>query len=306
MGRQCSCLGENPSCTRCFGFGYVDELPDFHVSLDSNSQYRGPSQAHGALERSDSGCAALPDIRPPAPADLPSSQSPSIGCLYCPFRCNSEKRREEHIAAEHVADAGDSSETAQGKPLVRVDGRIFVRRVLARVERRATTIDRHAVATHTESQRCLQGVSAKPLPIASAKRIKPPLVLCPICKSPTQVPTDRLARHIRRKHGLKEAASGLAFSKQPSLTPIPSSSHAPISKVTKKTALGTTSRRQESGTSRGQSGPDSDDTEDGFSEINNHREERRLDGSRDYSQVREEGRFGSHPSYDDCDDESAP
>ena len=41
-------------------------------------------------------------------------------------------------------------------------------------------------------------------------------------------------------------------------------------------------------------------------ELDNHRIERRLDGSRDYWQIREEGRFGSHPSFDSCDDESAP
>jgi hypothetical protein len=37
-----------------------------------------------------------------------------------------------------------------------------------------------------------------------------------------------------------------------------------------------------------------------------YRENRRLDGSRDYWQLREEGRFGSHPSFDSCDDESTP
>jgi hypothetical protein len=35
-------------------------------------------------------------------------------------------------------------------------------------------------------------------------------------------------------------------------------------------------------------------------------EDRRLDGSRGYWRYREEGRFGSHPSFDSCDDESAP
>ncbi len=43
-----------------------------------------------------------------------------------------------------------------------------------------------------------------------------------------------------------------------------------------------------------------------LTEIDNHREERRLDGSRDYWRLREDGRFGSHPSFDDCDDESTP
>jgi hypothetical protein len=59
-------------------------------------------------------------------------------------------------------------------------------------------------------------------------------------------------------------------------------------------------------TGTGQSGPVQDDADERLSSIDNHWEERRLDGSRDYWQIREEGRFGSHPSYDDCDDESAP
>jgi hypothetical protein len=36
------------------------------------------------------------------------------------------------------------------------------------------------------------------------------------------------------------------------------------------------------------------------------REERRLDGSRDYFVFRDHGQFGSHPSFDACDDESDP
>lgn len=45
---------------------------------------------------------------------------------------------------------------------------------------------------------------------------------------------------------------------------------------------------------------------DGDQPVQNYWFERRLDGSRDYSQFREGGRFGSHPAYDECDDESAP
>lgn len=54
------------------------------------------------------------------------------------------------------------------------------------------------------------------------------------------------------------------------------------------------------------SGPAGDDNDERARELNNYWEERRLDGARDYWQVREEGRFGSHPSFDSCDDESAP
>ena len=57
---------------------------------------------------------------------------------------------------------------------------------------------------------------------------------------------------------------------------------------------------------KGYSGPAPENKDDELNERTNYWEERRLDGSRDYWQVRESGRFGSHPSYDDCDDESAP
>jgi hypothetical protein len=41
-------------------------------------------------------------------------------------------------------------------------------------------------------------------------------------------------------------------------------------------------------------------------EVRNYRAERGLDGSRDFWQFRETGRFGSHSVYDDCGGESAP
>jgi hypothetical protein len=41
-------------------------------------------------------------------------------------------------------------------------------------------------------------------------------------------------------------------------------------------------------------------------EIDNHREERRLDGSRDYWMFREGGQFGSHAVFDECSDEADP
>lgn len=37
---------------------------------------------------------------------------------------------------------------------------------------------------------------------------------------------------------------------------------------------------------------------------NEIKESRRLDGSRDYWQIRDRGKFGSHSSYDDMGDES--
>ena len=56
----------------------------------------------------------------------------------------------------------------------------------------------------------------------------------------------------------------------------------------------------------GQADPLSDDRDENVNEIDNYWEARRLDGSRDYGQIREDAQFGSHPSYDGCDVESSP
>ena len=125
------------------------------------------------------------------------------------------------------------------------------------------------------------------------------LVQCPKCPSPVR--SDHLQRHLRKAHGV-----GAAASVKPGAAQAVSLAQRPVRKLTKKVAAGGTSRYRAMATGTGQSGPVQDDADERLSSIDNHWEERRLDGSRDYWQIREEGRFGSHPSYDDCDDESAP
>jgi DNA-directed RNA polymerase subunit RPC12/RpoP len=39
--------------------------------------------------------------------------------------------------------------------------------------------------------------------------------------------------------------------------------------------------------------------------IKERRAERQLDGSRDYAQIRDQGKFGSHSTYDDMGDEAS-
>lgn len=57
---------------------------------------------------------------------------------------------------------------------------------------------------------------------------------------------------------------------------------------------------------KGYCGPAEPITDEMSSEITNYWRERRLDGSRDFWQIRDNGEFGSYPLYDDCSDESAP
>jgi hypothetical protein len=56
----------------------------------------------------------------------------------------------------------------------------------------------------------------------------------------------------------------------------------------------------------GYAGPAEVNTDDAPSEVANYWTGRRLDRSRDFSQIRDNGQFGSYPLHDDCDDESAP
>lgn len=41
-----------------------------------------------------------------------------------------------------------------------------------------------------------------------------------------------------------------------------------------------------------------------YDPIKERRAERQLDGSRDYAQIRDQGKFGSHSTYDDMGDEA--
>lgn len=132
-------------------------------------------------------------------------------------------------------------------------------------------------------------------------RTNRPLVKCTKCPNPVLVREDRLARHLQKCHGVPGMLPVISHT----ATPIPAQTMKGLQPrpILSNIKRPTQSRSGEAETVRGYM--PSDDVEQP-SEIDNHRIERRLDGSRDYWQIREEGRFGSHPSFDSCDDESAP
>jgi hypothetical protein len=83
--------------------------------------------------------------------------------------------------------------------------------------------------------------------------------------------------------------------------------HLPFGPATKRIGPQKTARARALASGKGHSGPAEENTDiTQLSELENYWVERRRDGSRDYSQFRESGKFGSYPSYDDCGDESAP
>jgi hypothetical protein len=117
-------------------------------------------------------------------------------------------------------------------------------------------------------------VCSNPDPQAPARR---QLVPCGKCGS--QVRQDRLERHVQRLHG-----------------------EAPIKGRVPK-AVGPKGKRQTQAANADKGKPlDYEAT----SNRGEYWEERRLDGSRDYWGYREQGMFGSYPSFDDCEDESRP
>lgn len=130
------------------------------------------------------------------------------------------------------------------------------------------------------------------------------LVPCPKCSS--SVRSDHLQSHLRRIHGSDAAAPQDVVSPTINSSPKAPSGRERRPKLTRKVASGGNVRYRALCTGSGHSGPSHDDNDERVASVDNYWEERRLDGSRDYSQIREDGRFGSHPSYDACDDESAP
>ena len=245
------------------------------------------------------------DVRPAQRRLVPSRIPLGLGCSYCAARFTSDGQLEEHIIAEHVANTNDTSENARAKPLVRVNGQVFERRMLRRSQPSVAQTD--PTLRTVAAPRVLQvsppktsSVNAVTVSTAHPKR---PLIQCPKCPSPVRA--DRLSKHLRDQHGVREASQDVVQKAQPARTP--SSARAPARKLTKQVAAsGGTARSRAMAQGKGHSGPAHVDDDERVNQIDNYWEERRLDGSRDYWQIRESGRFGSHPSYDDCDDESAP
>jgi hypothetical protein len=282
MSRQCTCLGTNENCGRCNGLGYVD--------WGDEAQTSEPPPGPPAVDMS---VVATPSVRNPSGA--PNAERPkvvvvelphsfAVGCLYCSLMFNSNEQREVHIQAEHIADGGDTSAQALAKPLVRIKGAVFDRSALRRAEQR-----RIKTMPGPLKRKLRASGKLPPVPESAAKcalrhpvkssravktaKLKSTRVKCPDC--PNYMPASSLQKHRRNKHHRRDGgAIGVAAKVQDARHP-------------HKVAV--------------------DETSDGlFGEADNSREERRLDGSRDYAEFREDGRFGSHSSYDDFDDESAP
>lgn len=204
----------------------------------------------------------------------------SIHCEYCPSIFGSESQVQKHVTEAHVAEATDKSSAALAKPLVRINGQLFERRSLERTK-------------------------ARPQRIAQRVRLSPTVrrpVRCDSCG--VTLRSDRLDRHLRDRCPMRNGALPQTTPRSATPRASPERDSGSPRRLKGNTITGSSTAPAPVGK------PGSKqlflEADEESSSPDNYRENRRLDGSRDYWRFREEGRFGSHPSFDACDDESAP
>jgi hypothetical protein len=302
MPRPCGCLGGNENCTFCHGSGYLPggdsggmsrERREWNAgSLRPGTRLRNPQPPKPKPHQEVSPVHRAVVSKAPSIRSGRSSQL-GVGCPYCGERFTMGSALEKHVEANHVAEAHDHSEAGEAKPLVRADGRIWERRRLQKTKSSAASHPRAPI-----QQPAKNAIRQSPNHPTAARRSfskvsgREGLLPCPKC--PSLVRSDRIGKHLRNVHGLErnptQGRSGPARARN----------------LSKPVATGGPARYRALSIGSGVSGPAGDDNDERTRALDNYWEERRLDGSRDYWQVREEGRFGSHPSFDGCDDESAP
>lgn len=118
------------------------------------------------------------------------------------------------------------------------------------------------------------------------------LTKCPQCSA--LVKNENLSKHVKKVHSSQN--SGLNQARNPSKLLTINQKKV----ITKPTPPPSNRPKIQRNSSLRSMAP----TKDQEQRIQYNRAQRELDGSRDYWQYRESGRFGSHPSYDDYGDES--
>ncbi len=316
MARQCGCLGGNENCTFCYGSGYIADKNDRPVTYETKDWgviSLAPFGALGTVQRSES---KIDYARASTEKGKQAAQPRAFGCQYCSARFNSAAEVETHIDSEHVASVSDTSDQAKSKPLVRLGDRVFERRALRSAQERPkikVQRARRPKVLRAGHPTALTKAPALASRVPARTSEGPPSVLkrwlvhCPKCTSPVR--EDRLKRHLHKHHGVPVEALEVAAStnyKSVSPTGAPGAIRRPIRKLPSTRTAGSTTQSDILARGKGYGGPEEEGDDQSATEIESYWEERRLDGSRDYWQIREDGRFGSHPTFDDCDDESAP
>jgi hypothetical protein len=244
-------------------------------------------------------------------------------CEYCNMAVHPSHLRQHRYEAHGLGmrpvkpSRGPTQAPTEGFGPDRAKKPVYVLCPVCQWRLRETDVREHFEEVHAPRHSSKRGVPPKACEreATSAKQqagaspsiqVKPGSNLVPCPKCPSSVRKDHLERHFRRVHA---PGSNLPEDRASPALKFPSKAtfvRGRQPKLTKKTTAGGNSRYRALSIGSGNSGPGHDDSDQRVAPVDNYWEDRRLDGSRDYSQIREDGRFGSHPSYDSCDDESAP
>ena len=226
----------------------------------------------------------------------------NLPCPYCPRHLTSNGRREHHIDQEHTALVTDPAEIRAAKPLIKwADGNVYESPYTkkstadaAMTQSSAMNLSRKQESVHTPAISSLAISSSavsmkepnykpkKAVPAAPISVISGGRVLCTKCG--VVVKPSNLQKHLAKNCPV---ALGLQSATTPRLL-----------RRLAKSAKSKKPKKKSSFLSQHLSAPLESPTE--------YVENRRLDATRDFYQIRDHGRFGSHSSYDDLGDESAP
>ena len=297
MSRSCSCGGNNEHCMFCYGVGTIDvprqPAPLIRRSVRPTTKCPfcglGVRRLGRHLNKVHKVQSEVPT--PPrasattanAPSAPTAASAPQSLEQPCEPECTAVVPHEDALLPRRAPDAAVGAGPVPSTKSLRVAAR-------------ANSDYYHGLRRQTATPKRIK--ASKP---AALPRTDRPVVKCPQCPNPVLVREDHLSRHLRKCHG--------ALGKRPMIsgttTPVPAQKTRGRKPQPAPSNIKRTTESPRGGVET-VGGFMSSDCDERPNEIDNHRIERRLDGSRDYWQIREEGRFGSHPSFDSRDDESAP
>ncbi len=282
MVRECGCLGGNEHCTYCYGLGYVgvpDRADDRRWANGSDWNLRSESIADKRLYL---GHIRRDDMRPRTTVN-PTSHQASRACGN--IRVN-ELARELQVKPNAVLDLLPELGVVEKK----IHSSVLKDDIawLVRLHMSAETQEERGWKTRPESQRQL-AAPAKP---SNAR---------PVVSKAGGINDCWM---VGEKSGFRKvsARARLIYPLRPPLARFASSSAA-TDTIPTNLDSGTKQRGGLRITSTETSEAAHFDDRHGFAD---YYETRRLDGARDFWSIRDHGQFGSHPTFDACDDESNP
>lgn len=208
----------------------------------------------------------------------------SFHCDYCSCTFALDSQRESHVLETHIADESDRSPVALSKPLLRIGGKVLDRLALRREQ---------------------SGEQKPAWPLKSIQSVRR-MIWCEKCRC--DVRSDRMDIHLRERCPARNSTRVVHTSPSSATrNAVPGSGSGSARRLSGNVISGgSTKPVYLDGPGLKGSHPTSGASDSSADARTEYRENRRLDGSRDYRGYREGGRFGSHSSFDASDDESAP